>query len=159
MTDEAKKEIPSIDIRIDKEGVWYYQGNEMFRKEILELFYQSLERDESGRYLVKNNNQAFYIEVEDTPYTVKSVEFSGNEMEGTACLKILLSDGSVETLDPATLRMGEENVLYCSVKNSGFEARFTRQGYYQFAEYIQYDGENNRYFIRLNDRLYDLSMR
>ncbi len=29
---------------------------------------------------------------------------------------ILLSDQSVEKLDPTTLRQGEENVLYCSIK-------------------------------------------
>jgi uncharacterized protein len=33
-----KKDLPSIDIRIDKDGIWYYKGNEMFRKDIVALF-------------------------------------------------------------------------------------------------------------------------
>ena len=40
------EELPPSFIRIDKEGVWYYKGNEMFRKDIVKLFYQNLKRDE-----------------------------------------------------------------------------------------------------------------
>jgi hypothetical protein len=46
MIEDVKKEIPSIDIRVDKDGVWYYKGNEMIRKDILELFFQSLDIDQ-----------------------------------------------------------------------------------------------------------------
>lgn len=157
MTEDTKKEIPSIDIRIDKDGVWYYKGNEMFRKDIVELFYQSLESDQAGRYLIKNNEEAFYIEVEDAPYAVRSIEYSFNKKEGTAGINLLLSDNSIEELDPATLQIGKENVLYCSVKNNLFEARFTRKSYYQLAEYVKYDSEKDRYYITLNDRLYEIS--
>jgi len=156
MTENTKKEIPTIDIRIDKDGVWYYKGNEMFRKDIVELFHQSLERDQAGRYLIKKNEEAFYIDVEDVPYAVSSIEYSFNEKEA-ACFNMLLSDNSVEELDPATLHIGKENVLYCSVKNNLFEARFTRKSYYQLAEYIKYDSEKDRYYITLNDRLYEIS--
>jgi len=157
MSENTKKDIPSIDIRIDKDGVWYYKGNEMFRKDIVELFYQSLESDQNGRYLVKKDEEAFYIDVEDTPYAVRSIEYSSNEREGIACFNLFLSDNSIEKLDPATLQIGNENILYCSVKNNLFEARFTRKSYYQLAEYIKYDSEKDRYYITLNDRLYEIS--
>jgi len=156
MTENTKKEIPSIEIRIDKDGVWYYRGNEMFRQEILELFYQSLVKDQEGRYLIQKDGQTFYIEVEDTPYVVKSLEFSTSEKSGNDGFNILLSDNSIEKLDLETLRRGEGNILYCSIKNNLFEARFTRQSYYQLAEYIQHEPEKDRYYITLNDRTYEL---
>jgi hypothetical protein len=152
-----KNDLPSIDVRIDKDGVWYYKGNEMFRKEIVALFYQGLQIDNTGRYLIKNEKEAFYIDVEDVPYAVISVEFSPKDENRASFFNLLLSDESVEQLDPSTLRIGKENVLYCKVKKNIFEARFTRKSYYQLAKYIQHDPEKDTYFLSLNDRLYEIS--
>ena len=44
----------SFEIKIDKEGVWYYNGAEMFRKDILDIFFQHLKRDEDGALLYRN---------------------------------------------------------------------------------------------------------
>ncbi len=33
------------DIKIDKEGTWFYKGAEMFRKDILEIFYEHLQAE------------------------------------------------------------------------------------------------------------------
>jgi len=112
MTEIGKKDIPSIDIRIDKDGIWYYEGNEMFRKDILSTFFQELDRDAAGRYVIRHNEQTFSIEVEDVPFAVKSVELSSDEQGGAAFFNILLTDDSVEKLDPATLRMEKDNVLW-----------------------------------------------
>jgi len=159
MTENIKKDMPSIDIRIDKDGVWYYEGNEMFRKNILETFFQELERDSTGRYVINHNGQSFAIEVEDVPYAVRSVELSSDEQGRAAFFNLVLSDDTVEKLAPGTLRMGEDNVLYCSVKGNRFEARFTRNSYYQFAEYIQCDSEKNTYYIKLDDCIYEIPLK
>ncbi|HAR97539.1 MAG TPA: DUF1285 domain-containing protein, partial [Syntrophus sp. (in: bacteria)] len=37
---------PRSDIRIDKDGVWFYRGQEMFRREIVNLFYEHLKQDD-----------------------------------------------------------------------------------------------------------------
>jgi len=157
MNEIEREDIPSIDIRIDKDGIWYYEGNEMFRKDILSTFFEELDRDDTGRYVIRHNGQTFSIEVEDVPFAVKSVELSSDAQGGAAFFNILLTDDSVEKLDPASLRMGKDNVLYCTVKGKRFEARFTRNSYYQFAEYIQYDSENNIYFVKLNNRVYEIA--
>ena len=70
---EIKSESPFCQIRIDKDGVWYYKGAEMFRKEIVNFFYQNLRQDESGNYLIELENDRCYLEVEDTPFVVRSV--------------------------------------------------------------------------------------
>ena len=62
--------IPFCNIRIDKNGVWYYKGAEMFRREIVNFFYQNLRQDESGRYLIELPNDRCYLEVEDAPFVV-----------------------------------------------------------------------------------------
>lgn len=151
---EIKSESPFCQIRIDKDGVWYYKGAEMFRKEIVNFFYQNLRQDESGNYLIELENDRCYLEVEDTPFVVRSVHRALSEKEGKTVFYLLLSDDIVEALDPETLRVGDENVFYCSVKNRRFEARFLRPAYYQLADDIEYDEEQDKYFILLDGERY-----
>lgn len=131
-------------IKIDKNGVWFYNGMEMFRKDIVKLFYDYLKRDESGNYFIELGDDISVIEVEDVPYVVKAVYKKDNYIE------ILLNDSTIEKLDPSTLRVGAENILYCSVRNGNFEARFSRAAYYQIAEFIEYKSDKRAFYIPLN---------
>jgi len=153
---ETTGDIPPCQIRIDKEGVWYYKGAEMFRKEIVNFFYQNLRQDETGNYLIELEKDLCYLEVEDTAYVVRSVRQTLSEKDGKAVFYLLLSDDTVDLLDPATLRIGKENVLYCTVKEDRFEARFLRPAYYQLAGDIEYDEDRDKYFIPLNGERYYL---
>jgi len=147
-----ENEIPSLPIRVDKEGIWYYQGALMFRKDILEVFFENLKRDEEGRYLVEFEGDKCLIEVEDTPIVVEAVVKHARSDHGGESIEIVLSDFTSEKLDPLTLRVGTDNVLYCCIKNGTFEARFLRAAYYQIAECIEHDGEKDSYFIPLNGK-------
>jgi len=147
-------EIPFCNIRIDKEGAWYYKGSEMFRKEIVNFFYQNLRQDASGQYLIELENDRCYLDVEDTAFVIRSVRQALSEKEGKTVFCLLLSDDTIDVLDPTTLRIGTGNVLYCCVKNGRFTARFLRAAYYQLAGHIEYDEDQDRYFIPLNGEDY-----
>ena len=151
---KPENDIPSLPIRIDKEGVWRYRGARMFRKDILKLFFESLKRDELGRYLIEFEGDRCLIEVEDTPFVVKTVRKHRREDRRDESIEILLSDFTPEKLDLSTLRVGMDNVLYCNIKEGKFEARFSRAGYYQIAELIECDEEKDAYFVPLNGRNY-----
>ena len=153
---EMTGDIPFCQIRIDKEGIWHYKGSEMFRKEIVNFFYQNLRQDETGKYLIELENDRCYLEVEDTAIVVRSVRQALSEKDGKTVFYLLLSDDTVDLLDPATLRIGKENVLYCTVKADRFEARFLRPAYYQLAGDIEYDEGQDKYFIPLNGERYYL---
>ena len=147
--------IAPCDIRIDKEGVWYYREQEMFRRDIVNYFYQHLKRDTEGRYLIELEDERCYLEIEDAPFIVRSVLNTKDEPKGTqAALLVNLSDDSVEELDPRTIWIGEGNVLYCRVKGGSFKARFSRPGYYQLAERIAYEEASDRYELIMNDHRY-----
>ena len=149
-----ENEVPSLPIRVDKDGLWYYQGALMFRKDILEVFFQNLKKDEEGRYLVELEGDKSFIEVEDTPIVVEAVAKHDRKDDEGESIEVFLSDSTSEELDPSTLRMNTENVLYCGIKNGVFEARFLRAAYYQIAECIEHDGEKDTYFIPLNGKNY-----
>ena len=144
---------PTCDIRIDKEGIWFYEGAEM-RRDIVGLFYQHLQRDAAGRYLIEMGERCCCIEVEDTAYVVWAVRWSPEENGAEECFHLHLSDGSVESLDLCTFRIGKDNIPYCRVKNNRFDARFSRAGYYQITEHIKHDPVRDCCFILLNGQPY-----
>lgn len=145
----------SFPIRINKEGVWYYFESEMIRSDIVKLFYDHLHRDEAGEYFIEMGRERCIIEVEDTPYVVKAVHKAKSHNGSGDHIRLVLNDLSLEDLDPASLRIGAENVPYCKVRQGRFEARFSRAGYYQIAQYVVHDPIQDAYYIELNgDRYY-----
>lgn len=138
------------EIKIDKDGIWYYNGAHMFRKEILNVFFQNLRIDECGRYLIELGTERCYLDVEDTAFVVAAVyktNLPGNRLEQ---IDILLNDDSCEKLEMNSIYTGRDNVLYCRVKEGKFTARFSRNSYYQIAEFIELSENGVDYFINLN---------
>jgi hypothetical protein len=142
------------DIYIDREGSWFYRGTEMIRHDIVRLFYQNLILDEKSGYFIRIGQQSYPVRVEDTAYIVQSVRYSKEENSKEECIYILLSDNRIERLDPGTVRIGKNDILYCRVREGRFEARFSKPAYYQLAEHINYNSELDSFYLLLNDRFY-----
>ena len=145
-------DIPPCLIFIDKEGRWYHQGAEMIRREFIRLFYQNMELDSGGRYLINWADKRCYVEVEDTAFVVRRISYEEGNQDRGPRIELSLSDDTKEALMPDSLCVGRENVLYCKVKSGFFPARFNRAAYYQLAEYIEEEGKT--YFLPLNGRKY-----
>jgi hypothetical protein len=149
-----KEDLPPCLIYIDKEGQWFHKGVEMIHRGFIRFFYQNMELDEQGQYIISLRGDRCYVEVEDTPFVVWRVVFKDKNDSNESIFSLYLSDDSREDLSPQTLYLGEENVLYCKVKNQAFPARFCRAAYYQIAEYIE--EEEGKYFLPLNGEKYVL---
>jgi len=108
-------------LSLDEEGRFLHRGEPITHARTLEVLYRSLERAADGRYLVRVGRESAYVALADAPYAVRGVLAE----QGGAAPRLLLSDGSSEPLDPATLRIGADGVLRCTVKG-GHDARFTR---------------------------------
>ena len=139
------------DIKIDKEGIWYFRGAHMFRKEILSIFFDHLRTDEDGKYFIELGQEACYLDVEDTAFVVNSAYRKKLDGDTTEHIYIKLTDDSWEKLDLGSLSLSNENIPYCKVKNGKFAARFSRQGYYQLAEYIEHDEKDHSFYINQNN--------
>ncbi len=142
-------------IKLDKEGNWFYDqdgsGNyEPITHELtVDLFSRSVFKDKEGGYLLVVHPEWARIIVEDTPYMVRRVWWKdGRPM-------IQLNDKSTEDLDPGTLWIGKENVLYCMVKGGEYPARLLRPAYYG----LLMEGlveEDKNYFLKIEGKLYPL---
>ena len=149
-----QEDLPPCLIYIDKEGQWFHKGVEMVHREFIRLFYQNMELDEQGQYIISLRGDRCYVEVEDTPFVVWRAVFEDKNDSNESKFTLYLSDDSREDLSPQTLYLGDENVLYCKVKKQAFPARFCRAAYYQIAEYIE--EEEGKYFLPLNEEKYIL---
>lgn len=144
----------SSDIKIDKDGVWYYRGAHMFRKDILCIFFEHLQMDEEGKYFIELNDEIYYLDVEDTPFVVTAVYKTHAPDNGHEQIEVMLSDDCLEVLDLNSLSIGRDNVIYCRIKGGKFPARFVRKSYYQLAEFIEEDNTEGTFCIALNNRKY-----
>ncbi|MDX1737465.1 MAG: DUF1285 domain-containing protein [Alphaproteobacteria bacterium] len=62
-----------FDMRIARDGRWYYQGGEIQRQALVKLFATILQRDENGDYWLATPAEKGRVEVEDAPFTIISM--------------------------------------------------------------------------------------
>lgn len=152
-TDSFEGRIPSCTIFVDKDGQWFHHGALILNRDLIALFYQSLHVDTDGRYLIKLKDQICRLEVEDTPFVIVRTDLISGSSPGQKDRVVLrIIDDTEEELDPETLWIGPDNMMYCRIRQGRFKARFLRAGYYQLARHIKEDSETGRYFLPLSGR-------
>jgi hypothetical protein len=151
---QMEEGLPPCLIHIDKEGRWFHKGVEMVRREFIRSFYRQMELAGEGQYIICWGGERCYVDVEDTAYVVKRVSYLNGDGGRQASIRVGLSDDTEETLMPDTLHMGEENVLYCRVKEGAFPARFNRPAYYQLAAYVEAEGDD--YVLPINGKKFKI---
>ena len=142
--------VESGKISFRHDGNWYNDEERIENPRIALLFSRSLQRNPDGGYMLQVADERAAITVEDTPYVVTGVEEDGRGRFG-----IVTNDEVREPLDPATLEVGDANVLYCRVKAGEHRARFLRHAYYHLAEhFVSDDGVN--FAIVIDGRRYPI---
>lgn len=143
-------------ISMDKECNWFYDDRPILHAKTVKVLNESIKRNEAGELIVEIGNAWSYIHCEDAPYGVRAVR---DVIENGALigLDLILTDLSTERLDPATLAVGDQNVLYCRVKDGREEARFFRPAYYQLTAHI--DEEDGQIVLKLADKSWPFGKR
>ncbi|MCF8043330.1 MAG: DUF1285 domain-containing protein [Desulfarculaceae bacterium] len=138
---------PPCQIQVSTDGEMSSQGRPMVHPTIIQLIYDSV-RLEDGHYVITIDGQTCELEVADTFHVVKRVEFNDESAV------ITLNDATSETLDPGSLSLGDDGIVYCRVKDGAFPARFGRAAYYQLADKIVEQGEG--FALVLGDKSWPL---
>lgn len=126
--------VESGKISFRHDGSWYNDDERIENPRIALLFSRSIQRNPDGSYFLQVAEERAPITVEDTAYVVTKIDEDGN-----GGFVITTNDEVREPLDPATLEVGVENVLYCRVKRGEYRARFQRTAYYHLAEHFVSD--------------------
>ena len=144
---------PTRKISFGKDGWWYANDERIQNRRINLLFSQHLRGTPTGEYEIAIGWDKVTVVIDDAPYVVTQV--TGDRAGG---FTVRLNDESEELLDPTTLSIGQENVLYCRVKDGGHAARFLRPAYYQLAAHIQEAPESETFFLQLGDTTYPIPL-
>ncbi len=143
--------VESGKISFRRDGHWYSDDERIENPRIALLFSRGLKRDPDGGYYLQVAEERAPVTVEDTPYVVVTVEDAPDDG-----LTVVINDETREPLDPATLAVGADNVLYCAVKDGQFRARFLRSAYYHLADRFVAAADGQSFAIAIGDRRYPL---
>ncbi len=140
--------LPPGTFRIDRDGAWRHEGQEVTHPGVLRNLYANLRVDERGHYL-QVGPARIPVEVEDAPFVVTRVEASPVADDA---LRVHLSDGSEEAVDPAGVWIGPSGAPYCPVKSGAFRARFSMPAWLQLAELLEEEPDSGTPVLVLGDR-------
>lgn len=66
-----------LDMRIARDGTWFYRGSAIHRKPLVRLFSTVLRREDDGEYWLVTPAERGRVEVEDAPFTAVELMASG----------------------------------------------------------------------------------
>jgi len=133
---------------LDKEGRIWHEGTEITDPRFALLVHKGMQKT-SGGLLVRCQGENCFFEVEDVPYVVQDLAFRRDDSGELTRIDLIFSGGYTEVLDPATLSVSKENILYCRVRREAFPARFSRKSYFKLIPLIEEDLEKSGFFLQI----------
>ncbi|MEW6662135.1 MAG: DUF1285 domain-containing protein [Bacillota bacterium] len=117
------------ELRIDQEGTWYWEGQEMTRLDIVLMFAKHMVQDAQGGYRVVMDGQCHPVVVEDVPFVVREVEVKESG------ITLNLKDGRQIPM-PAGKVVLKADVPYLSLFH-GLDTKFSRHAWWQLHNFIK----------------------
>ncbi|UPY35764.1 DUF1285 domain-containing protein [Sediminicoccus sp. KRV36] len=87
----ARHECGDLDMRIARDGTWYYKGSPIGRKELVCLFASVLKREADGSYMLETPVERGRIEVEDAPFIAVEMVWRDCDCGGGGAIRQCLS--------------------------------------------------------------------
>ena len=126
-----------IDIRIGRDGTWFYHGSPIGRKPLVKLFASVLRRDSNGDYWLVTPVERGRIKVDDVPFTAVEVNAAGSGPSQTLTFRTNLDDEiTADALHPIRVTLdpdSQEPRPYILVRE-GMEALILRPVFYELVE-------------------------
>lgn len=127
-----------LDMRIDRNGTWFYHGSPIGRKALVRLFSTVLKREDDGSYWLETPVEKGRVEVEDVPFLAVEMETEGEGRNTRLRFRTNVEDW-VTLDDDHPLRVEHdadtgEPSPYITVR-PGIEARLARPVYYELVEH------------------------
>jgi hypothetical protein len=126
-----------FNIRIARDGTWFYHGSPITRKPLVRLFASVLQRDDSGRYLLVTPAERGTIDVDDVPFVAVALSVSGSGRAQRLAFRTNLDDEIVAGPDHP-IRVVEDAATrepspYIRVRR-GLDALIARPVFYDLVE-------------------------
>jgi uncharacterized protein len=126
-----------MDLRIARDGTWFYMGTPIGRKELVKLFSTVLRRDPDGAYYLVTPVEKLGITVDDAPFVAVEAMYEGQGRERTIGFRLNTDDYVIAGPDhPVRVEIDsvtQEPKPYVHVRK-GLEALINRPVFYDLVE-------------------------
>jgi uncharacterized protein len=126
-----------FNIRIARDGTWFYHGSPITRKPLVKLFAGVLRRDDAGRYLLVTPAERGFIDVDDAPFTAVQLTVTGSGRAQRLHFRTNLDDevvaGPLHPIRVAEDRETRTPSPYIRIRDE-LEALITRAVFYQLVD-------------------------
>ena len=126
-----------LEIQIDREGLWFYHGSPIGRKELIKLFASVLSMDENGRYWLTTPAEKGEILVEDVPFQAVEMNVYEKNKQQILSFRTNIDETIIADIDhPIRIDNNPETgepSPYITVRDR-LEARLTRAVFYQMVD-------------------------
>jgi uncharacterized protein len=134
-------ELGDLDMRIARDGVWFYRGSPIHRMPLVKLFASVLRRERDGSYWLVTPAERGRVTVEDAPFIAVAVERDGEGRDQRLIFRTNLDEIVTAGPDhPLRIETAEDGTPapYILVR-PGLEARLARPVFYELAELGQHE--------------------
>ncbi len=125
-----------LDMRIARDGTWFYRGSPILRLPLVKLFASVLRREADGGYWLVTPAERGRIDVEDVPFLAVELSVAGRGPEQELTLRTNLDEivtaGPDHPLRVETAADGAPAPFL--LVRDGLEARLTRPVFYELVE-------------------------
>jgi hypothetical protein len=125
-----------LDMRIARDGTWYYRGSPIGRPALVKLFASVLRREPDGGYWLVTPAERGRVEVEDVPFLAVALSVDGSGRDQQVIFRTNLDEfvtaGADNPIRVETAVSGEP-APYIYVR-TGLEARIARPVFYELVE-------------------------
>lgn len=133
-------------IRIDADGHFWHEGVRVDHPGLANAMATWVSKHPTnGRWVLENGWDWCYIQVDDVPLLVRAARV---DRDG---VRVTLSDGSEEKLDPAGMTVDGDGVIRCTVHPSArggpYPAKFTRHAQLAVVDRLEED-EQGQFLLR-----------
>jgi hypothetical protein len=126
-----------IDLRIARDGMWFYHGSPIGRKPMVRLFASVLQRDAAGDYWLVTPVERCRIRVDDAPFTAVEMSATGSGPTQMLSFRTNVDDiviaGPGNPIRVATDSTTAEPSPYVLVRNN-LEALIVRSVFYDLVD-------------------------
>ena len=149
-----------LDMRIARDGTWFYRGSPIRRPALVKLFASVLRREPDGRYWLVTPAERGRIEVDDVPFLAVALTVEGEGREQKLIFHTNLDDivtaGPDNPLRVETAASGEP-APYILVRDN-LEARLARPVFYDLVELGKEEpsGETSQFGVWSSGRFFRL---
>ena len=130
-------ELGDLDMRIARDGTWFYRGSAINRLPLVKLFASVLRREPDGSYWLVTPVERGRVRVEDAPFIAVAVEREGEDREQRLIFRTNLDEIVTASLDhPLRVETADDGTPapYIRVR-PGLEARLARPVFYELVEW------------------------